>query len=504
MAKDRPRIGSGDVTGLGLWQVAVYVVVALTILRLAFLRLSPLELDPGEALRWMQGQSFAWGYGAAPPLTSWLEGASAWLCGSGEACARGSGPLLQAAAALTIGAAGMTLGGWRLGAWSMLVYATLPGVALSSMQLTGDAPLLFFWALALLGVLRLRKGGGMGWAAAAGIAAGLGVLSSYAGFFFPVALGLYLLLSPEGRRTLGRKACAVMAIFFLLVISPHSLWIIDHGGLAASVSAKVAEAGLKPAGLLAFLGWQLVIFGPISFYLFLSRSVSRRPGKAVDDAGRLGADDRLLLLCLSLPVLCAFLLLSLSGAGSPGSAASAYVAACLLAAGTSLSGARSVWLRGSLVVQGLIGPLFYALVWATPEWPSAPPFLARVAAERSGWRPLGQAVARELTSQSPPVRLLIEGGVPAGLILYYSHVPPGACVLWVGTADGDGLAGSVAHLEPGEAGPFLLLGGPDPETAVASRFTEVQRVSSIIIPLFTGEARRFQLYRLAGFQGYVP
>jgi len=118
---------------------------ALQELRARFgkLRVSPLEFDPVEASRWIWSRSLAWGYealggGTASPLPLWLTAVSSSFCGPGEACARATSPLLQAAAALLLGGAGVTLGSWRLGAWSMLLYATLPGVALSSMWLGAE------------------------------------------------------------------------------------------------------------------------------------------------------------------------------------------------------------------------------------------------------------------------------------------------------------------------------------------------------------------------------
>jgi 4-amino-4-deoxy-L-arabinose transferase-like glycosyltransferase len=174
-----PEMGPADETGLGFWQVALYIVVALTLLRLAFLRVSPLEFDPAEAARWIWSRSLAWGYGAfgrgtASPLPVWLTAVTTSFCGTGEACARSASPLLQAATAMLLGGAGVTLGSWRLGAWSMLVYATLPGVALTSMWLGAGSTLMFFWAAGLYAFLRLRRGGGIGWAVLCGLAAGWG------------------------------------------------------------------------------------------------------------------------------------------------------------------------------------------------------------------------------------------------------------------------------------------------------------------------------------------
>jgi hypothetical protein len=86
---------------------------------------------------------------------------------------------------MLLGGAGVTLGSWRLGAWSMLLYATLPGVALSSMWLGAGSTLIFFWAQASMPSCACVAAGGWGWALLCGLAAGLGALSSEAMLLFP-------------------------------------------------------------------------------------------------------------------------------------------------------------------------------------------------------------------------------------------------------------------------------------------------------------------------------
>jgi 4-amino-4-deoxy-L-arabinose transferase-like glycosyltransferase len=504
------KTGPADEAGLGFWQVALYIVVALTILRLAFLRVSPLEFDPAEAARWLWSRGLAWGYGAwgqgtASPLPIWLTAASSSFCGPGEACARAVSPLLQAATAMLLGGAGVALGSWRLGAWSMLVYATLPGVALGSMWLGADAPLMFFWAAGLYALLRLRRGGGIGWALLCGLAAGLGALSSEAMLLFPFAVTLYLAFSQEGRRSITGTTLSVIAALMVLALLPNLLWRFEHG---APLAAAAANATLQPSRVGEFLAWQFVIFGPIPLYFLLRQAIRGRGAPPADGgSGLLSGDDRLLLLCLSLPVLLVFLLLSPLGHASPiafapGAEATAYVAAALLAAGMALEGRAFAWLKGSVVAQGLIGLAFYGLVWITPHWHAAPRALAQAVAQFTGWHALGQALATQQARELPPPKLLIDGQVPASLLLYYAEIPPDGYVLWDAGREGPG--GEAPRLRLGDPGPFFHVGTLEKENEISQRFTEVHRLSSIIIPVFTGELRRFYLDRLNGFKGYQP
>ncbi|HEY8015002.1 MAG TPA: glycosyltransferase family 39 protein, partial [Dongiaceae bacterium] len=435
----------------------------------------------------------------------WLTAVSSSFCGPGEACARAVSPLLQAPTAMLLGGAGVTLGSWRLGAWSMLLYATLPGVALSSMWLDTGSTLIFFWAASLYAFLRLRRGGGMGWALLCGLAAGLGALSSEAMLLFPFALTLHLALSKEDRGSVTATRLAVIAALIALVLAPNILWRFEHG---APLAAAVANGSFQPSRVAGFLVWQLVIFGPVPLYFLLRQVIRRRRSPPVDAGGRvLSGDDRLLLLCLSLPVLLVFLLLSPLGHANPvsfapGVEATGYVAAALLVAGVALDAPALAWLKASVAAHGLIGLALYGLIWVTPHWHGAPRPLAEAVARLSGWHALGQAVAAQRARELPPPRLLLDGQVPASLLLYYAQVPPGDYVLW--GSDPEQPEGEAPRLRPGDEGPFLLVGTSEHDQKISPRFTGVHRLSSIIIPIFTGELRRFYLDELDGFKGYQP
>jgi 4-amino-4-deoxy-L-arabinose transferase-like glycosyltransferase len=499
---------AGEWTDIGLWQIGLLVVAVLTILRLAFLHVTPLELDMEEAQYWVWGETPAWGYFSKPPLIAWLEGASAWLCGPGEACARSASPLLHAATALILGATGIAFGSLRLGAWTMLIYATLPGVAFSAMLITTDVPLVFFWALSLYAFVRLRKGGGIGWAVLAGLAAGLGTLSKYAMLFFPVGVAFYLVLSPEGRRGISWQKLALAAAVLLLLLLPNIVWNIHHAGITIAQTAESADIGgpgLRPDKIFAFVAGQLALFGPLLLYLFLRQAFSwpRVRLSKQKAAVSLKRDDRLLLLCLSLPFLVLFLLLSLLSHANANWAAFSYVAATILVADLA-QGSAERWIGGSVFAHGVIGLGIYAVVLAAPLWPAAPPTLVRVVDRLSGWRALGQAVANQLTREAPHTRLLTEERALTSFLLYYGRIAPGGYAVWNPNEVVESQYELVASLEPGDPGPFLLVSYNAGDPLIVSHFAKAERVSTIIIPLLQGGERRLYLYRLSKFRGYRP
>ena len=90
----------------------------------------------------------------------------------------------------------------RTGFWSGLVYATLPGVSLSSSLISTDAPLLFFVALSLLALARFSVSASWRWGAMLGVGLGFGLLSKYAMIYFILGLALYAAWTSAGRALL--------------------------------------------------------------------------------------------------------------------------------------------------------------------------------------------------------------------------------------------------------------------------------------------------------------
>ena len=125
-------------------------VLAITGLRLLWLVFQPADLYPDEAQYWFWAQHPAFGYYSKPPLVAWLIALTIGLFGESEFAIRLSAPLLHAGAAVFVYAIGARLYDGRIGLWSALAYASLPGASISAFIISTDAPLLLFWAAALL------------------------------------------------------------------------------------------------------------------------------------------------------------------------------------------------------------------------------------------------------------------------------------------------------------------------------------------------------------------
>jgi len=150
-------------------------VLAITGLRLLWLVLQPADLYPDEAQYWFWAQHLALGYYSKPPLVAWLIALTTGLFGESEFAIRLAAPLLHAGTAIFVYAIAARLYDRRVGLWSALAYASLPGASVSGFIISTDAPLVLFWATALYAFIRAREGGGTGWWVAVGLVCGLGL-----------------------------------------------------------------------------------------------------------------------------------------------------------------------------------------------------------------------------------------------------------------------------------------------------------------------------------------
>jgi 4-amino-4-deoxy-L-arabinose transferase-like glycosyltransferase len=160
----------------GWFRLAALIVGAITLIRVALLFATPLQLYPDEAQYWWWAQTPDWGYFSKPPLIAWIVWLTTRLSGA-EWAIRLASPLLHAATALTIFGIGRIAYDARVGFWSALAYATLPGVSYSSGLISTDVPLLFCWAVALYAFLRARDEPGWRWPTLCGAALGIGLLA---------------------------------------------------------------------------------------------------------------------------------------------------------------------------------------------------------------------------------------------------------------------------------------------------------------------------------------
>jgi 4-amino-4-deoxy-L-arabinose transferase-like glycosyltransferase len=383
---------------LALWAGAVLIVAQ-------GLAIGRVELTFDEAYyalwaRWPQA-----GYLDHPPMVAWWIAASQAMFGPGEFGVRA---LFWAAGAVLpalVFALGRRLyGDTETAATATLFYLGAP-LAAGAPLATPDTPLVFFWTLALLGLVEVWRGSSWGWALV-GLAAGAAGLSKMTAGFLGLGIVLALVAVPSLRRQFARPGPYGAATLALAVLSPFLWWNATHGfATFLKQGGRLAARGFAPRYLGEFLGSQLLLFNPLTAAVALRGAVAKRG--APDEATRL-------LMAISAPLLGYFLLHALHDRVQGNWPAPLYPALAVLAA--RAVSRRWAWLAvvSSGVGVALTGALYFHLATGQPRLGAPDPAL-RI----GGWRDLAarvSGVARDRKAEF----IMAQGYAQTSLLQYYS------------------------------------------------------------------------------------
>lgn len=316
------------------------ILLAILAARFVLLALAELDLAYDEAQYWLWSQELAAGYYSKPPLIAWLIRGATEICGDATACLRAPAPVVHILAAVFIYAIGRRLYDARVGFWSAILYATMPGVAVSSLVITTDAPLLLCWSAALLVLIAQIERPRILTALTLGLVVGLGLNAKFAMIYIVMCAALYGAFTPSARPALLAPSTLLALAVALLAIVPNLLWNIDNGFetfLHTGENIGLGAFGFDPVEALEFLGGQLAIAGPLVLGAAFAALVTGRR------TGRPGADR--LLLFFSMPIIGLILAKAFLGDSSGNWSATAYPAVVVLATAHFLAaGARRLLL----------------------------------------------------------------------------------------------------------------------------------------------------------------
>jgi 4-amino-4-deoxy-L-arabinose transferase-like glycosyltransferase len=481
---------------------AVMLLVAIAAIRIFHLLfLYPIDLYPDEAQYWAWAQVPALGYYSKPPLIAWAIAATTAVCGDGEGCVRLSSPLFQLGAALFVLGVGRRLfakpfGNW-VGLWSGAVFTTLPGVFVSSVVVSTDAPLLFFWSAALYALVRLLDRPAVRWWALLGAAIGLGMLAKYAMGFFILSLVLLMLFDRAARATLLSRGALLSAAIALAVFAPNVVWNAQHSFVTVAhteANANLGGALFHPGAFVEFVASQLGVFGPILFAALVWLVVARRHVL-------LTGPYRLLVL-FAAPPLVLMIGLSILSRANANWAAPTYIAGTVLVTAVLLGEGRKRLLGTSVALHaGVAIAMLVLAAWAVPR-PHALPGWADPFKRMRGWETFGREVSM-VAATVPHRGYLFEDRPELTEMLYYGTPQPVEVWKWNPSGrirDHFDLTRNVAQAPPG---PLVLVAPADGDPGYITRhFAHVEPIGGVRQVLGRDRQRAVRLYLVDGFKGY--
>jgi dolichol-phosphate mannosyltransferase len=183
---------------------------------------------PEEAYHWNFARHLAWGYHDHPPMIAWGIALARLVLGDTPLGIRLVPLLFALGTACLLGRLARRCYGEGAAAWAVLLYAAAPAAFFVGGWGFPDAPLWFFWALALTWVWRALETGMPRWWLAAGAALGAGMLSKYTASFLVPSVLLYLLGSRRNRRWLATPWPYLAGVCSLVVFAPVLYWNATH------------------------------------------------------------------------------------------------------------------------------------------------------------------------------------------------------------------------------------------------------------------------------------
>src|SRR5262249_35023325 len=131
----------------------------------------------------------------------------------------------------------------RTGFWAAMLLLLAPIASLLAWVITTDSLLLAAWAVALYTFVRAVESCALRWGLAAGLTAGLGLMSKYTMGIFAVSAAGFLVFSPSHRALLRTPGPYVGALVAALLFAPNVIWNLSHQFATVRHTAGISQLG---------------------------------------------------------------------------------------------------------------------------------------------------------------------------------------------------------------------------------------------------------------------
>ncbi len=244
-------------------QSLLLLVLALTAVRLV--AAGNIHLTEDEAYYRLWAQHLQLGYLDHPPMIAWWIRAGETLFGDTPLGVRIAAVLASGVSSWLIGELARTLGAdGRTAFRAALWYNATLTVGLGGMLAIPDAPASLFWAATLLALARFWRTRQAAWWLAAGLAAGLAVMSKYSALFLAPGVLLWLLAVPGGLAELRKPGPWAAAVIAAGVFAANIVWNAQNHWITFTKQfGRIAPHGVSPGHVAELIGEQLLLFTPL-------------------------------------------------------------------------------------------------------------------------------------------------------------------------------------------------------------------------------------------------
>lgn len=405
-------------------------IAAIFIFRVIYIAATEYNLAPDEAYFWDWSRHPALSYYDMGPMVAWVIWFFTHIFPLSDFSVRLGAPVMAAMTAVFIYwlAVEITLS-QTLGFIVVVLFNITPIGMAGGIIITYYSPQVFFMSATAYFLWRLVKDDKAWWLYIIGLSLGLGLLSHHMFVIFTAEVGLFILISQKCRKWFRHKELYIAILIEFLVASPMFIWNLTHN-LVMFRHAAGLMAGAHPftITLLNYIGGQAGVYTPLLFLsVIYGVVVSGYYGIRLRD------DRRLLLFCLSAPIILFIALLSMGGRTEANWPVSGYVTGIISAVyilsikhknGSSL-------LKFFINISFALTLLLCASIAAIAHYPSLlgkfgislPP--EKNPADRLyGWKELGRE-ASEAAASLPEGSFVatIEYGISAELAFYVKGRP---------------------------------------------------------------------------------
>jgi 4-amino-4-deoxy-L-arabinose transferase-like glycosyltransferase len=228
-----------------------------------------LPLTADEAYYWLWSRHLAAGYFDHPPMIAWLIGAGTALFGDTPFGVRFSGVLLSLPATWFVWrAAALILKDEDRAALAALFFNVTLMVSVELLAATPDMPSIVTSAGFVYFLCRVQQSGNGKWWMAAGIAAGLGLLSKFSTLFLGAGALGWLIVDRDARKWLVSPWPYLGGGLALLIFAPNLYWQSQHHWQTFAFQfGRVGSGPFTLRYLGEFLGAQFGLATPLIFLL---------------------------------------------------------------------------------------------------------------------------------------------------------------------------------------------------------------------------------------------